>query len=711
MNALNPDNPLLRDAELTPFDQIRAEHVGPALDVLLAEAEAALESAVGPDVPADHDALALLLDVPVERLHRAWAHVNHLSAVADSPALRSAHAAAQPRIVAFTTRLGADHRLYAKYKAVAVGQESAPEAERLTPAQRKALADTLRDFVLGGAELQGAARERHAAIQDRCAELSRQFGDRTLDATDAFRLVVDEGRLAGVPDDVRQAVRQAAADASATACSTANATASASASASATASATACVDASPRHCLLTLQIPCYLPVMQFAHDRALREELFRAYNTRASDLGAPEFDNTATIAELLALRAEEAALLGHPSYADLALVPKMARAPDEVLRFVRELAARARPSAEAELAEMREFAAAELGLADLQPWDRYYVGEKLKQARYAFSSQELKQYFTEPTVLQGLFGLIETLFDVAIRHEDAPAWHDSVRFFRVWRADQPVAAFYLDPYARAGKQSGAWMDDSRGRWRRPEGGMQLPVAHLVCNFAAPVGGQPALLTHDDVVTLFHEFGHGLHHMLTQVDELGVAGISGVEGDAIELPSQFMENFCWEWEVLQRLSRHVQSGEPLPRALFERMRAARNFQKGLFLLRQCEYALFDMRVHHEAGAAARVQAVCSEVNAEVQPETAPSFARYPCTFGHLFDGGYGAGYYGYAWAEVLSADAYGAFEEAGIFDAAIGRRFREQILEVGGSRTALESFRAFRGREPRLDALLRQQGLA
>ena len=688
MNKPTLDNPLLREAdaaELTPFDQISPEHVGPALDALLADADAALERAVGPDVPADHDALALLLDVPVERLRRAWAHVNHLSAVADSPALRTAHAQAQPRIVAFSTRLGADHRLYAKYKAVAAGNEMRPEAERLTPVQRKALADTLRDFVLGGAELQGAARERYAAIQNRCAELSRQFGDRSLDATDAFKWVVDEARLAGVPEDVRQAAREAADQGA--------------------------VAAGQSGCLLTLQIPCYLPVMQFAHDRALREALFRAYSTRASELGAPEFDNTATIAELLALRAEEAALLGHASYAHLALLPKMARTPDEVLRFVRELAARARPSAERELAEMRDFAAAEVGIPDLQPWDRYYVGEKLKQARYAFSSQELKQYFTEPTVLQGLFGLIETLFDVAIRREDAPVWHHSVRFFRVWRGDKPVAAFYLDPYARAGKQSGAWMDDSRGRWRRPEGRTQLPVAHLVCNFAAPVGAQPALLTHDDVVTLFHEFGHGLHHMLTQVDELSVAGISGVEGDAIELPSQFMENFCWEWEVLQRLTRHVESGEPLPRALFDRLRSARNFQKGLFLLRQCEYALFDMRVHQEAGAATRVHAVCNEVNAELQPEAAPSFSRYPCTFGHLFDGGYGAGYYGYAWAEVLSADAYAAFEEAGIFDPATGRRFREQILEVGGSRTALESFRAFRGREPRLDALLRHQGLA
>jgi oligopeptidase A len=670
-------NPLLDNAELPAFDRIGPEHVGPAVDTLLADAEAALERAVGPDVPADHDTLALLLDVPVERLRRAWAHVNHLQSVADSAALREAHAQALPRIVDFTTRLGADHRLYAKYKAIA----ASPAAERLSPAQRKALADTLRDFVLGGAELQGAARERHAAIQDRMAALGKTFGDRSLDATDAFQLVVPEERLAGVPADVREAARSAATAAGHTGC------------------------------LLTLQIPCYLPVLQFAQDRALREQLFRAYNTRASELGPAEFDNTGVMAEMLALRAEEAALLGHASYAEMALVPKMARTPDEVLAFVRQLAARARPSAERELAELRAFAAAELGIPDLQPWDRYFAAEKLKQARYAFSSQEVKQYFTEPTVLKGLFGLIETLFEVAIRPDTAPVWHESVRFFRVWRGSKPVAAFYLDPYARAGKQSGAWMDDSRSRWRRPEGGLQLPVAHLVCNYAAPVGGQPALLTHMDVVTLFHEFGHGLHHMLTQVDELSVAGISGVEGDAVELPSQFMENFCWEWEVLQRLTAHADTGEPLPRALFERMRAARNFQKGLQLLRQCEYALFDMRVHTEPGSAARAMAVCEEVNAEVQPERAPDFARYPCTFGHLFDGGYAAGYYGYAWAEVLSADAYGAFEEAGVFDPATGRRFREQILEVGGSRPALESFRAFRGREPRLDALLRHQGLA
>jgi len=671
------DNPLLHGGEMPDFAAIRPEHVKPAIDLLLAEAEVALERAVGPEVPADHHALALVLDVPVERLRRTWSHVNHLQAVADTPALRAAHAEALPRITDFTTRLGADARLYAKYKAVA----ASPAAAAMTASQRKALADTLRDFVLGGAELQGAQRARYAAIQERCSALSKAFGDHVLDATDAFTLDVEEALLDGVPDDVRQAAREAAAT------------------------------AGVAGCRLTLQAPCYIPLLQYASHRPLREQLFRAYNTRASELGPAELDNTAVMQELLDLRAEEAALLGHPSYAELALVPKMARTADEVLAFVRDLAQRARPAAERELAELRDCAARELGLTDMQAWDRHYVAEKLKHARYDFSSQEVKQYFTEPAVLQGLFGLVETLFEVAIRPEQAPVWHDSVRFFRVWRGGTPVAAFYLDPYARAGKQSGAWMDDSRARWRRPEGHLQLPVAHLICNYAPPVGGQPALLTHDDVITLFHEFGHGLHHMLTQVDELGVSGISGVEWDAVELPSQFMENFCWEWEVLQRLTRHLQTGQTLPRGLFDRMLAARHFGGGLRLLRQCEFSLFDMRLHSEDAAAGRVGDIRDEVNAEIQPMRAPEFLRYPHSFGHIFDGGYAAGYYGYAWAEVLSADAYGAFEEAGVFDAATGRRFREHVLEVGGSRPALESFRAFRGREPRLDALLRHQGLA
>ena len=668
-------NPLLQDTEQPAFEAIRPEHVSPALDTLLADAEAALERAVGPAVPADYNTLSLVLDVPVERLMTIWNHVCHLQSVADTPELRAAHARNLARVIDFSTRLGADERLYAKYKAVAAAQ-----GDTLKPAQRKALSDALRDFVLGGAELQGAARERYAAIQDRCGALSQQYGQHVLDATDAYACYATVDELAGVPADVCQAARAAAM-------------------------------AEGRDGFkLSLKAPCYLPVMSYAGDRALRERLYRAFNTRASEFGPPELDNTALVRELLELRLEEAQLLGHDSYAHLSLVSKMARTPDEVLAFVRDLSRRARPAADKELAELRAFAVSELGLPELQAWDRLYAAEKLKQARYAFSSEELRQYFTEPRVLEGLFRLVETLFGVAIRAAAAPVWHDSVRFYRVWRGDRTVAAFYLDLYARPGKLAGAWMGECRNRWRRPEGSLQLPVAHLVCNFAAPVDERPALLSHANLITLFHEFGHGLHHMLTEVDERAVAGISGVEDDAVELPSQFMENFCWEWEVLQRLSAHVDSGQPMPRALFERMLAARHFLSGLSLLRQCEYALFDMRLHAEPQASARAQQVADEVCAEVQPEPAPPFARYATSFTHLFDGGYAAGYYGYAWAQVLSADAYGAFEESSVFDPATGQRFREQILEVGGSRPAMESFRAFRGRDPQLDALLRHQGL-
>jgi oligopeptidase A len=671
------DNPLLQAAELPPFDAVRPEHVTPAVDTLLAAADAALERVVGADVPADYDAIAAVLDVAVERLRSAWGHVCFLQSVADTPELRAVHAQNLPRVVDFYTRLGADDRLFAKYKAVA----ASPAAAQLTPARRKALDDALRDFVLGGAELRGAARERFAAIQERAAALSQSFGDHVLDATDAYALFVPEAELAGVPADVVQAARQAAAT------------------------------AGREGCKLTLQMPCYIPVLQYADSRALRETMFRAYSTRASELGAPEHDNSAIVQELVALRQEEAALLGLPTYAHLSLVPKMAKSPAEVLGFLRDLARRARPYADRELAELREFAAGALGIADLQAWDRAYAGEKLKQSRFAFSSSEVKQYFTLPKVLEGLFRLVETLFGVAIREDRAPLWHADARFFRVYRGAQPIAGFYLDLLARPGKGSGAWMDDARQRWRRPDGALQLPLAHLVCNFSPAVGDKPSLLTHDDLVTLFHEFGHGLHHMLTQVDELAVAGISGVEWDACELPSQFMENFCWEWEVLQRLSAHVDTGQPLPRALFDRMQAARHFQNGLRMVRHCEYALFDMRLHLEPGQETQVMALAREVSAEVAPTLPPDFVRYPHSFTHLFDGGYAAGYYGYAWAEVLSADAFSAFEEAGVFDPATGERFRESILETGGSRPAIDSFKAFRGREPRIDALLRHQGLA
>ncbi len=684
-------NPLLSPAELPAFDRILPEHIGPALDLLLPAAEAALEKAVSADVAADYDALSAVLDVPLERLSRAWGAVNHLNAVANTPALREAYNANLGRITEFRTRLGADERLYAKYKAIAVGAKAA----LLTPPRRQALAHAIRDFVLSGAELDGPAKARFSVIQARCAELGQQFSEHVLDATDGFSLRVDAGQLAGVPADVMRQSAQAAQAAGQTG-----------------------------H-RLTLQMPVYMPLMQYAEDRALREQLYRAYVTRASELGPADQDNTAVITELLQLRAEEAALLGYDSFAALSLVPKMAESPTQVMAFLRDLAARARPHAERDLAELNEFAASQLGLAELQPWDVAYASEKLKEARYSFSEQAVKPYFTEPRVLEGLFRIVETLFSVSIRPDAAPVWHDSVRFYRIERsvagregdaAPQLVGQFYLDPYARAGKRPGAWMDEVRGRWARPDkpGAVQTPVAHLVCNFGAPVADQPALLTHDDVITLFHEFGHGLHHMLTSVDELAVAGISGVEWDAVELPSQFMENFCWEWDAVSRMTAHVDTSEPLPRELFDRMLAARNFQSGLQTLRQIEFSLFDMRLHAEAradGLVRQVQQVIDEVRDEVAVMLPPAFNRFQHSFSHIFAGGYSAGYYSYKWAEVLSADAFAAFEEQGVFNAEVGQRFRREILEAGGSRPAMESFKAFRGREPSIDALLRHQGMA
>jgi len=670
-------NPLLARSDLPLFADIRPEHVGPAITELLAEANAALDKATGDTVPADYDAMSAVLDVATERLGRAWNVVGHLNGVADNPELRAAYNESLPAVTEFYTRIGADERLYAKYKAIA----ASPAAKALKPARQKALANAMRDFVLGGAELKGAARERYAAIQDRQAALGQQFSEHVLDATDGFAYYATTEELAGVPSDI-QASTRAAAEA----------------------------EGKDGH-KLTLHLPNYLPVMQYGENRALRERLYRAYATRASEFGKAEVDNSAVMRELLALRQEEAKLLGYANYAEVSLVPKMADTPAQVIEFLRDLARRARPFAEKDLAELREFARTELDLPDLQAWDQAYASEKLKEQRYAFSDQEVKPYFTETKVLDGLFRIIETLFDVAIRPDTAPVWHPSVRFFRIDRRGETVGQFYLDPYARPGKRPGAWMDDVRGRWARPEGHTQTPVAHLVCNFASPVGGKPALLTHDDVTTLFHEFGHGLHHLLTQVDDTGVAGISGVEWDAVELPSQFMENFCWEWDVLKHLTAHVDTGEPLPRALYDKMLAAKNFQSGLQTLRQVEFSLFDMRIHAEPGAEDRIQAVIDDVRREVAVVTPPAFNRFQHGFSHIFAGGYAAGYYSYKWAEVLSADAWSAFEETSALDVDTGRRYREAILEAGGSRPALESFKAFRGREPRIDALLRHQGMA
>ena len=621
-----------------------------------------------------------MLDVATEQLGRAWGAVSHLNAVADTPELRAAYNAALPRITEFFTRLGADERLYAKYKAI--------DPASLNAEQAQAHRNAIRNFVLGGAELQGAARERFAAIQERQAALSQQFSENTLDATDAFAYYATQDELDGVPEDVVQAARAAAQ-----------------------------ADGHEGY-KLTLKMPCYLPVMQFARSSALRERLYRAYVTRASDQAAEagrRFDNAALMRETLALRREEARLLGYANFGELSVAPKMADSPEQVISFLRDLAQRARPFAEKDLADLRQFAAAELGLTEPQAWDWPYVSEKLKEARYAFSEQEVKPYFTAPKVLAGLFKIIETLFEVSISPDTAPVWHPGVGFYRIERAGQLLGQFYLDPAARSGKRGGAWMDDVRSRWLRPDSGaLQTPVAHLVCNFADGVGGKPALLTHDDVTTLFHGFGHGLHHLLTQVNERDVSGISGVEWDAVELPSQFMENFCWEWDVLRHMTAHVDTGEPLPRALFDKMLAAKNFQSGMQTLRQIEFSLFDMLLHVEHDPAHDLLPLQQQVRDEVAVLQPPAWSRTANTFSHIFAGGYAAGYYSYKWAEVLSADAYAAFEETagadGLPNPDTGRRYLQTILQVGGSRPAMASFKAFRGRAPQLDALLRHQGM-
>jgi oligopeptidase A len=456
--------------------------------------------------------------------------------------------------------------------------------------------------------------------------------------------------------------------------------------------------------------------MQYAQDRGLRETLYRAYVTRASESGPPELDNTATVSAILTARRQAAALLGFANHAEWSLVPKMAGSPNQVGAFLLDLSRRARPSAQRDADGLRDHAR-EMGLPDFAPWDQHFVSEHLRSALYDYSENEVRRYFPLPRVLGGLFDILQSLYGIRIVPDAAPVWHDSVRFFRIERtADDGVGStlvgqFYLDLIARPGKRQGAWMSPARGRWARPDGGLQTPVAYLVCNFAAPVGDKPSLLTHDDVITLFHEFGHGIHHLLTRIDVRGVAGTDGVEWDAVELPSQFMENFCWEWQALMRLSSHVDSGEPLPRALFDRMLAARNFHSGLQILRQIEFALFDLRLHVEPEAAQAVAQILDEVRAEVAVLPAPPFARPQNSFSHIFAGGYAAGYYSYLWAEVLSADAWSAFEEAGIFDPETGRRWRREVIEVGGSRGAAASFAAFRGRPPRIDALLRHRGLA
>ena len=683
------DNPLLDFSDAPLFDRIQPEHVGPAVDALLVDAQAALGRVTASDFVVSWHEISAVLDVATEKLGRAWGAVSHLNAVADTPELRAAYNAVLPVITEFYTRLGADEALYAKYKSI--------DVNTLNTEQKQAHKNAVRNFVLSGAELVGTEKERFAKIQERQAELNQKFSENALDATEAFAYYATESELAGVPQDVIDTARELAKS-----------------------------EGGDGH-KLTLKMPCYLPLMQFVTSSALREILYRAYSTRASDQAAAQFnkfDNSAVIQEILSLRLEESKLLGYNNFGEVSVVAKMAKSPDEVIAFLRDLASSARPFAEKDVADLRAFAAENLKLPDPKPWDFAFIAEKLKEARYAFNEQEVKQYFTAPKVLAGLFKIIETLFEVTIRPDTAPVWKPGVQFFRIERKAETtqgealpatlVGQFYLDQPARTGKRGGAWMDDVRARWLRPDtGALQTPVAHLVCNFASGMGDKPALLTHDDVTTLFHEFGHGLHHMLTQINEHDVSGISGVEWDAVELPSQFMENFCWEWDVLKHMTAHVDTGEPLPRALFDKMLAAKNFQAGMQTLRQVEFSLFDMLLHTVHDPAGDVMTLLNEVRAEVAVIQTPAYSRAAHTFSHIFSGGYAAGYYSYKWAEVLSADAYAAFEEAasaGIPQIEIGRKYRKAILEAGGSRPAMESFKAFRGREPSIDALLRHQAM-
>jgi oligopeptidase A len=673
-------NPLLDFSGLPRFAEFKPESVAPAMEQLLAENRALIERVSAAGVPATWRDFVQPLEDANERLHRAWGVVGHLNAVMNSPELRDAYNANLAKITQYYSELSQHAGLYARFKAL----KASPGFEALTRAQKKIVENELRDFRLGGAELPPAQKTRFKEINERLSHLSSRFSDNLLDATNAFEHVVtDPAEAAGIPQDVLETARAAAqAD-------------------------------GKQGWKFTLHAPSYLPVMQYADHRGLRELMYRAYVTRASEFGKPEWDNTPLIAEIVQLRAEQARLLGFASYAEYSLEPKMAESPRQVLEFLDQIASRAKPYAERDLKEVTDFARTELGLARLDAWDLAYASEKLRAKRYAFSDQEVKQYFSETRVLPGMFGVVEVLYGIRIEPAQAPVWHPDVRFYAIRdRAGSLIGQFYVDLYARPSKRGGAWMDEAITR-RVKDGRIQEPVAYLNCNFSSPLGGKPAQFTHEEVNTLFHEFGHGLHHLLTRVDYLGVSGINGVEWDAVELPSQFMENFCWEWEVLRPMTAHAETGEPLPRALFDKMLAAKNFQIGMQTVRQIEFALFDLRLHHDfdARGARGVLDLLQEVRARVAVVVPPAYNRFPNNFSHIFAGGYGAGYYSYKWAEVLSADAYSLFEENGVLDPGTGQRFRDEILGMGGSRPALESFVAFRGREPKIDALLRHNGMS
>ena len=670
-------NPLLNASGLIDYAAVRPEHVAPAVEALSKSLQKTLDRVTAPETPATWEAVAEPLEKATLAFSRGWGVVGHLQSVVDTPALRDAYNAALPGVTQLFIDLSQNEALFAKYKAL----KASDAFNELSPVRRRIVERELRDFRLSGAELPEAERARVKAVGEKLSMLNQKFSENLLDATNAWDLTItDEQRLSGLPEDAK-------------ALFAANAKA-----------------AGKDGWRITLHFPSYLPVMQYADDRSLRETLYRAFSTRASEFDGGKYDNTPLIDEILKLRREEAGLLGFANYAESSLATKMADTPANVIAFLRDLASRAKPFAEKDMKALRAFAAEELGIADMQPWDQAYASEKLRQARYSYSDQEVKQYFTEPTVFAGLFHLAETLYGITIRQSTASIWHPDVKYFEVCRGSDVIAAFYADLYAREGKRSGAWMDGDRTRCII-DGVLQTPVAYLVCNFAPGVNGRPATLTHDDVTTLFHEFGHCLHHLLTDQTEIGVSGINGVEWDAVELPSQFMENFAWEWDVVKGLTKHVETGEPLPEALFEKMLAAKNFQSGMACVRQVEFALFDMLLHTNFNPDTdNVQELLKDVRREVAVSFPPDYNRFPQSFSHIFAGGYAAGYYSYKWAEVLSADAFSAFEESSILNPETGERFRKEILGRGSSRDAMDNFVAFRGRKPTIDALLRHSGM-
>ncbi|MFM5338627.1 oligopeptidase A [Aeromonas enteropelogenes] len=677
-------NPLLTMDSLPPFSQIQPEQVQPAVTQAIADCKQKIADVLAKQEPRTWDSLIAPLEEVNDRLARIWSPVSHLNSVLNSEALRAAHDACLPLLSEFQTYVGQHEGLYQAYRELA----ESDDFPRLDDAQRKEIQNTLRDFRLSGIGLPAEAQQRYGEIQARLSELASRFSNNVLDATQGWhKLVADEAELAGLPESVLAAARQMAEL------------------------------KGKQGWLFTLDIPSYLPVMMYADNRELRAEMYEAFTTRASDQGpnAGKWDNSAIMTELLALRRELAQLLGFANYAELSLATKMADKTEQVVNFLTDLARRSLPQGKAELEEIRAFAAEQHGQSELAAWDLAYYAEKLKQHKFSISDEQLRPYFPASKVVKGLFEVVKRVFGMKVRERlGIDTWHPDVRFYDIFDADDELrGSFYLDLYAREHKQGGAWMDVCLGRRYRRDGSLQKPVAYLTCNFNGPVDGKPALFTHNEVVTLFHEFGHGIHHMLTQVDVAGVAGINGVAWDAVELPSQFLENWCWESEALAFISGHYETGEPLPADLLEKMMAARNFQAAMQMLRQLEFALFDFRLHQEFDPARpdQIPALLDEVRNQVAVMTPPAFNRFQHSFSHIFAGGYAAGYYSYKWAEVLSADAFSRFEEEGIFNPVTGQSFLRHILEKGGSKEPMELFKAFRGREPRVDALLRHSGIA